>query len=131
MPSPYSPGSPFPYQELFRFPKLHTLNLQANEIHDWTEIPKLGQIETLRTLYLYGNPIDQLKYYRIFTVGVIPQLRKLDSTLISPRERDQADRWLVINQTNLKNVMSQRLPFAEKERKYDDDDARPTKSPGQ
>ncbi|KAH7827882.1 putative Leucine-rich repeat-containing protein [Monocercomonoides exilis] len=114
--------------ELLLFPKLRSLNLQSNLIYDWNDIAQLRDIPNLKTLVLFGNPIDQLKYYRILTVAALPQLKTLDSTLISPRERDLASRWFEMHRLKLKTVMKERLPFAEKERVFEDDDDEPAPS---
>ncbi|KAA6387849.1 MAG: hypothetical protein EZS28_016622, partial [Streblomastix strix] len=112
--------------ELYLFPKLYSLSLQANRITDYNEIAKLRGIEPMRTLILHGNPIDQLRFYRTLTVGAAPFLKKIDSAVISPRERDHCTKWLDMNIDTLKlliifdirqNIMDARLVALE-----DDDD---------
>ena len=102
-------------QELLRFPKLHTLSLQGNDIRDYNDIAQLQGIATLRSVELHGNPIDQLRHYRRLAVAALPQVRRVDSVSVSPRERDECTRWLQMNQMALPRVMKERLPFAEKE----------------
>lgn len=78
----------------------------------------------MRTLILHGNPIDQLRFYRTLTVGAAPFLKKIDSAVISPRERDHCTKWLDMNIDTLKLLMSEKLPFSEKEHDYEEDDRR-------
>lgn len=58
------------------------------------ELTKLQNIRKLRTLTIHGNPLDQLPNFRIFTIGLLPNLRKLDTVLVTYKERDNANVWM-------------------------------------
>ena len=51
----------------------------------------------MRNLTLYGNPIEQIKGYRLFVLGVMYQkgetLHKLDSVLVSKGEFNSVIVW--------------------------------------
>lgn len=71
-------------------PELRSLYLHANYIYDLKEITKLSNTH-IKTLTLYGNPIEQIQGYRLWVVGIVPELRKLDTGLITLLERDNAN----------------------------------------
>mmetsp|Transcript_11106 Transcript_11106/g.21757 ORF Transcript_11106/g.21757 Transcript_11106/m.21757 type:complete len:293 (+) Transcript_11106:1271-2149(+) len=75
--------------DLASFPLLGSLYLHANYISDLREIKKLKGAP-LRSLTLYGNSIEQLRGYRLYVIGVLPQLKNLDSSLITKLERDNS-----------------------------------------
>ncbi|KAK2949595.1 hypothetical protein BLNAU_15455 [Blattamonas nauphoetae] len=99
--------------DILDFPSLHTLNMQSCQIADYHELAKLHDIPSLRFLSLAGNPVDQLKYYRQLLIATCPQVTKIDSTLISRRERELAEGWFKTYRMKLGSVMQVRLPFSE------------------
>lgn len=42
---------------------------------------------------VHGNPIDQLPNFRIFAIGILPQVKTLDTVVVSKKERDNANTW--------------------------------------
>ena len=45
---------------------------------------------TLNSLTLHGNPVEQITNFRLFLIGTIKSVKKLDNVLISKKERDNA-----------------------------------------
>lgn len=58
------------------------------------EISKLQTCQELKSLTIHGNPIDTLPNFRIYIIGLLPQLKKIDTVLISKKERDNAYVWI-------------------------------------
>ena len=69
---------------------MRTLNIHSNYIHDLNELRKLTPIKTLKSLTVHGNPLDLIPNFRLYIIGLLPQLQKLDTVLISKKERDNA-----------------------------------------
>lgn len=94
--------------EILQFPFLKSLQLHGNFIADLEEVRKLGEIGTLQSLSLNGNPIEEIKGYRLFVLGLMyakyETLRKLDSVIISKLEFDNTIVW----NERFKNVKSLR-----------------------
>lgn len=44
----------------------------------------------MRTFTIHGNPLASVPNFRIYVISQIPNLKKLDSVLISKKERDNA-----------------------------------------
>ena len=70
-------------EELLNFPEIKTLYLHGNYIANLEHTKKLQKFEDLQSLTLYGNPIEQVKGYRMYVLGVMYQnnnqnLRRLD-----------------------------------------------------
>ncbi len=59
-----------------------------------SELVKLTPITTLRTLTIHGNPIDTIPGFRLYIIGLLPNLQKLDTVLISKKERDNSNVWI-------------------------------------
>lgn len=77
------------YSELCDLPNLMSLYLHSNYLSDMKEIVKLRE-SPLKFLTLYGNPIDQLPLYRMYVLTILPQVRKLDSVLVTKLEKDNS-----------------------------------------
>lgn len=58
------------------------------------EISKLQCCQELKSLTIHGNPIDTLPNFRIYVIGFLPQLKKIDTVLISKKEKDNANVWI-------------------------------------
>ncbi|XP_078401140.1 leucine-rich repeat-containing protein 51 [Cetorhinus maximus] len=70
--------------------KLQILNLHGNQIGELSEVDKLASLVHLRSLTLHGNPMELIKGYRSYLVGVIPQLKSLDYSTITKQDRSTA-----------------------------------------
>jgi Leucine-rich repeat (LRR) protein len=72
------------------FAKVRTLYLHCNYFNNLTELVKLQHLNNLKALTIHGNPIETIPNFRLYIIGILPQLIKLDSVLISKKERDNA-----------------------------------------
>lgn len=83
--------------EIPKFTQLKTLNLNNNYIYSLEEVVKLQHLEHLRSIKLYGNPIEQIKGYRLYVLGILmgryDSLRKMDSVIVTRKERDGIYVW--------------------------------------
>jgi len=75
------------------------------------ELRKLESITKLKTLTIHGNPLDQLPNFRIYILGILPNLKRLDTVLVTYKEKDNAAVWRF-------TFNKRRLPVAP----YDDED---------
>jgi protein TilB len=66
---------------------LTKLDLTVNYVTDIFSVENLKANYNLRELVLIGNPITRLKGYKLFVIGVLPQLMYLDSEQITKAER--------------------------------------------
>ena len=82
---------------------LRELYLRKNLISDLNEIKYLANCENLRTLWLSENPICENPNYRNIVISILPQLVKLDETLISDEEREELDNVISSNHNNVQN----------------------------
>jgi hypothetical protein len=76
--------------ELSNFPSLIVLNLHCNAITRFSEIGKLNKFKKLRTLTLFSNPVTEKRSYRWRVIAMLPQVKKLDSSVITAKERDRS-----------------------------------------
>ncbi|XP_050520298.1 leucine-rich repeat-containing protein 51-like [Daktulosphaira vitifoliae] len=74
-------------EEIFHFVNLQILYLHGNNIKDMTEVSKLKKLLNLRSLTLYGNMISRIRHYRAYVLVYLPQIKKLDFTIITREER--------------------------------------------
>lgn len=58
-----------------------------------TELDKLQSLKNLTSLALHGNDIEKKKGYRMYVISLLPQLKKLDFSTITKRDRDNAMLW--------------------------------------
>lgn len=72
------------------FPNLTTLYLHCNFLHDMGELEKLKDRQDLKTLTIHGNPFASVPNFRVLVISILSDLKKLDSVLISKKERDNA-----------------------------------------
>jgi len=49
---------------------------------------------SLRSLTIHGNPVETIDNFRLFVIGFLPHLKKLDTVLVSKKERDNSKVWL-------------------------------------
>jgi hypothetical protein len=60
-----------------------------NELQEkYGESPKYSGLKNLMALHLVGNPVTSVKNYRCQVIGLLPQLNKFDSIIITKKERD-------------------------------------------
>ena len=80
-------------EDIFSFPFLNTFYLQSNIIETFHDIIKLSRLENLRHLQLNGNPCSKIFNYRLFVIGMLQQISKLDTLIISNKERENSIFW--------------------------------------
>lgn len=77
-------------EEIAQFPNLKTLYLHANFIPSIKEFANIKGLTQLRNLTVHGNPLVRIPHFRLYFVALFPDLKKLDTVLISKKERDNA-----------------------------------------
>jgi Leucine-rich repeat (LRR) protein len=94
-----------------RLKGLLKLHLHANQIRDIRDVQKLTDLPNLRDLTLHGNPIEERGRgkYRNFIIGQLPNLRSLDFTSLTDRDKG-------IAQSFCRNPTLLRTVFTEDER---------------
>ena len=70
-------------------PNLTTLYLHANRISKISNVKKLANFSSLKSVTLYGNPIEENKHYRNMVLYVCPKLIQLDFSPITSSQRDK------------------------------------------
>lgn len=76
--------------DIINFPNLKIFYLHGNNISNINDVVKLKKLQTLRSLTLHGNPIENLPYYRGYIVHILPQLSALDFSAVLSAERKRA-----------------------------------------
>jgi Leucine-rich repeat (LRR) protein len=71
------------------FPQLTTIYLHANRISKLSEVKKLGQVENLRSLSLYGNPVEENKHYRNYVIYMCKNLHTFDKSPVTKSQLDK------------------------------------------
>jgi hypothetical protein len=71
-----------------KFSALQSLTLTNNRITKVATLNQLVKLKNLTALHLVGNPVTDVKNYRCKIIGLLPQLIKLDSIIITKKERD-------------------------------------------
>lgn len=83
--------------EILQLQNLKTLQLHGNCIKDLEEVRKLNLLPELQNLSLNGNPIEEIKGYRLYVLGMMYQhsetLRRFDSVIITKNEFDAVLVW--------------------------------------
>lgn len=72
------------------FPQLRTLYLHCNYLTDLNDFAQLSSHQQLKTLMIHGNPLTAVPNFRCFLISVLPNLKKIDSVLVSRKEVDNA-----------------------------------------
>lgn len=67
-------------------PNLTTIYLHANKISKLAEIKKLGGLINLKSVALYGNPVEDHKHYRNFVLYTCPKLSQFDMSPVTKSE---------------------------------------------
>jgi len=80
-------------EEFKTFTHLRSLNIHCNYINDLTEVQKLAPCKELKNLTIHGNAIDTIPSFRLYIIGILPTIQKLDTVLVTKKERDNAMVW--------------------------------------
>ena len=75
------------------FDNLTVLYLHANEISSIKAIKPLEKLKKLTSLTLHGNRIEEQKHFRNYTIHLLPNLEKLNFSLITNRDREKCKTW--------------------------------------
>jgi hypothetical protein len=70
--------------------KLKELYLRKNEVRDLNELKWLKACQKLKVLWLSENPCASFEHYRLFVIGTLPSLTKVDNEVVTDEERDAA-----------------------------------------
>ena len=77
-------------------PQVTTLYLHANQISRYSDIRRLSCFTTVKSLTLYGNPVEEQKHYRNVVLYYFPNLTQLDFSVITTGEREKVASWAQI-----------------------------------
>ena len=61
---------------------------------DLKELLNLKDCKNLKSLTIHGNPVETINNFRIYTIALLPQLKKIDTVLVSKKEKDNAFVWI-------------------------------------
>ena len=75
------------------FPNVTTIYLHANNISRLSQLKKLKLFPKLKSLTLYGNPVEEHKHYRNYTLNMCPLVTQFDSSPVTGSERKRAAVW--------------------------------------
>ena len=76
-----------------KFPNVTTIYCHANQVAKLSEIKKFGLFKNLKSLSLYGCPVEDNKHYRNFVLYCCPGLTQFDSSPVTKSERKRAEVW--------------------------------------
>ncbi len=80
--------------DLGKFKNLKCLYLHCNYIFDINEFLKLVELTQLRSLTVHGNPLVRIPNFRYYFIEIFPELKKIDTVLVTKKERDNARVWV-------------------------------------
>mmetsp|Transcript_44481 Transcript_44481/g.53401 ORF Transcript_44481/g.53401 Transcript_44481/m.53401 type:complete len:210 (+) Transcript_44481:127-756(+) len=75
------------------FDKLSILYLHGNKITEIKAISGLSSMKNLTNLTLHGNPIENHKHYRNYILHLLPNLTKLDFSIITKQNKEDSRTW--------------------------------------
>jgi len=82
-------------------------------IADLIEVKSLINCQNLKTLWLSENPVaEKTKNYRLCVIKTLPQLTKLDDTIISMEEKQKAENFVM---DSFSSATEEDDPFVEEE----------------
>ncbi|OQR89339.1 hypothetical protein ACHHYP_06340 [Achlya hypogyna] len=77
------------------YKQLSTVHLHANRLSTYADIDSLASLPRLRQLTLHGNPVEEKRHYRNYTIFHIPSLVQLDYSTITHCDRERAETWSI------------------------------------
>jgi hypothetical protein len=78
------------------FPNVTTIYLHANQISRLSELQKLQEFPHLKSLALFGNPIEEHKHYRNYVLYACPNLTQFDMSPVTKSERQSVISQIVL-----------------------------------
>jgi hypothetical protein len=106
--------------ELGGFRALKTLYLHCNYLHDSGELLKLRLLPSLTMLMIHANPLEKIPEFRTLLIGLLEGLVKIDSVLVSPKERSRA--YYLLDSLPTTKTGELKLPRAKREEPPPSDD---------
>jgi Leucine-rich repeat (LRR) protein len=82
-------------ESMTNFKNLSVLYIHCNYINDMNEIAKLAPLR-LRHLTVHGNHIDRIPNFRLYIINIFQEtgtLNKVDTVLVTKKERDNSKYW--------------------------------------
>lgn len=71
------------------FPNITTIYLQSNRLAKLKEVKKLSECNELRSLAMYGNPIEENKHYRNYVIYYCKKLHQFDKAPITTAQKEK------------------------------------------
>lgn len=68
--------------------------MHCNYIKDLKELQILKDCQNLKSLTIHGNPVETINNFRIYVIALLPQIKKIDTVLVSKKEKDNAFVWI-------------------------------------
>jgi hypothetical protein len=84
------------------FQNITTIYMHANKVSRLSQVKKLKAFPNLKSLTLYGNPIEEHKHYRNYVMYYCPHISQFDSSPITHSERVANEVWA----KNFRNLLS-------------------------
>ena len=78
-------------EQLGKYSNISVLYLHGNQIKKLKDLRVLKGLKNLRKLTLHGNPVENVKGYRMTVIAALPKLKQLDFTPITSNDRDLAE----------------------------------------
>ena len=78
-------------EQLARYSDLTCVYLHGNNITKLKDLRFLKALPNLRKLTIHGNPVENVKQYRMTVIAALPNLKQLDFTPITSNDRDLAE----------------------------------------
>jgi len=79
--------------ELLTLVNLKALYLHGNFLSSLPSVERLRRLRQLISVTLNGNPFEKRRFYRVYVLGSLPQVKKLDHTSITEDEHLNAVLW--------------------------------------
>lgn len=74
-------------------PNVTTIYMQANQVSRLSEIKKFSGFKALKSLTLFGNPIEEHKHYRNMVLHSCGKLAQFDMSPVTRTERKRCEIW--------------------------------------
>lgn len=76
-----------------QLPNVTTIYMQANQVSRLSEIKKFSGFKDLKSLTLFGNPIEEHKHYRNMVLHSCSKLAQFDMSPVTSTERKRCEIW--------------------------------------
>lgn len=95
------------------FPNISALYLQANKILRLSEIRKLEKFQRLKSIAIFGNPVEEHKHYRNYVLYYCKSLTNFDMSPVTKSERQMVQCFSPTPETcfNLRDLLISSNPI--------------------